>query len=282
MLRNRQRIVNHLERSAVGRNVLLVLRQQRFVRQIQAKPRWATYGFWLVGSDFMANGDYEPVESAFLDRALEESACFINVGANLGYYCCMALKHGNAVIAFEPDPANAQFLLRNLRINGGEGLSTVYIAAAGPSAGIVELYGTGMGASLDSEWAHRNAIRGSLVTQLRINDVVNASRLPQQLLVMIDVEGSELSVLMGMTQLLDRDPAPTWIVEISFYAHLAKSERTRQRCLETFSLFFERGYACLALGNSLESVTWADVNLEADKDIPFGGTRNFVFTKSGQ
>jgi FkbM family methyltransferase len=68
----------------------------------------------------------------------------VNVGANIGYYVCLARWYGKHVVAFEPIGANMRFLLRNLMLNGWSDVG-VFAIALGDRPGIAEIYGGVLG-----------------------------------------------------------------------------------------------------------------------------------------
>lgn len=47
----------------------------------------------------MASGDFEPEETRLIQDLLQEVDTLVNIGANVGYYCCHALSLGKRVIA---------------------------------------------------------------------------------------------------------------------------------------------------------------------------------------
>ena len=49
------------------------------------KTQW---GFSFSGHDSMANGSFEPDETKIVRRLLADVDVLVNVGANVGYYCC--------------------------------------------------------------------------------------------------------------------------------------------------------------------------------------------------
>ena len=130
------------------------------------------HGFSLAGSESMTNGKFEVIETRLVQRLLEHFDVFINIGANVGYYCCFAAKAGRKVVAFEPHPVNCRLLLRNLKQNGFEKQAEVYPTAAGAEPGILELFGSGTAASLVEGWAGISSDNSMLVPLLRLDDVL--------------------------------------------------------------------------------------------------------------
>ncbi len=154
---------------------------------------------------------HEPPVTRLLWRVLEGRSCFVDVGAHLGWYACLAakrLEHGR-VYAFEMDAANFELLRTNLALNRCANVSAVrkavgraggvgrYDRAAGPSSTLA-LSARGEGGasvevvSLDAFLQRENACP----------DVVK-----------IDVEGAELDVLAGMETTL-ASARPRLFVEV--------------------------------------------------------------------
>ncbi len=57
--------------------------------QLALKTPW---GFTLAGRPAMAEGTFEPEETHLVRELLQEVDILINIGANIGYYCCHALS----------------------------------------------------------------------------------------------------------------------------------------------------------------------------------------------
>ena len=79
----------------------------------------------------MAAGTLEPEETALVRKLLQEVDVLVNVGANVGYYCCHALSLGKPVIAVEPIAGNLHYLLANIRNNGWTAYAEVFPMANG-------------------------------------------------------------------------------------------------------------------------------------------------------
>ena len=87
-------------------------------RQTDEDPTMSPLGFKIAGSIAAQQGVFEPTETSIVSRLLDDIDTFVNVGANVGYYCCIALNKNKPVIAFEPIASNVQLLLKNVRANG--------------------------------------------------------------------------------------------------------------------------------------------------------------------
>jgi FkbM family methyltransferase len=115
---------------------------------------------------------------------------FADIGANIGVYTIAAARRGALVTSFEPNPAVAALLRRNIAFNKVAARVNVREVALGASVGEVHL-----------------AIAGTLGLMTRVDHVgsvvVRAETLSQVFdLVKIDVEGYEFEVLGGAAPLI--------------------------------------------------------------------------------
>ncbi len=73
----------------------------------------------------------ERYELALLRKTIREGDVFWDIGANIGYYTCLAAQRvGKAgrVIAFEPAPTTRDFLQQNIELNGFSNVTILPIA----------------------------------------------------------------------------------------------------------------------------------------------------------
>jgi len=135
----------------------------------------------------------------------DAGAVFLDVGAHWGLYALEALKSASfeQIIALEPDPTNFSQLQANLFLNDARGAVRVLQLAASNTE-------RDFGLSLRT---HRNRGATRLVDVGQPNHVVcHGSRLDslfdfsgKLLVVKIDVEGHEMAVLEGMSELLAKN-----------------------------------------------------------------------------
>jgi tRNA G37 N-methylase Trm5 len=88
------------------------------------------WGFKLAGNAAMVQGIFEPAETKLVRNILQNVDILVNVGANIGYYCCHALSMGKQVIAFEPIERNLRYLCKNIKNNGWTGAEVYPMALA--------------------------------------------------------------------------------------------------------------------------------------------------------
>ena len=157
-------------------------------------------------------GTPEP-EYKILERLVSPGDWAIDVGANVGFYTTRLSElvgEEGRVIAFEPVPSTAELLLSNVRRLRNANVTVLNAAAldkSGLSKFTVPKSDNGL---LNPYLAHISQDEGEFSVLCLTIDALDLPRRVR--LVKIDAERSELSVLMGMRQLLARDK-PILIVE---------------------------------------------------------------------
>jgi FkbM family methyltransferase len=236
-----------------GADLYRSLRQRR--AELNARPRPTAEGFLLVGNETMHDGTFEPEERRIIARALRDADVFVDVGANVGYYTCLARAAGATVVAVEPLESNVRALLRGLDANGWTDVEVWPVGVAGESA-IVPLYGASTGASLVEGWAN---ISKSWKTSIPVTtlDILLGHRFGgKRMLIKMDIEGAEYPALRGARSLLERVPKPTWLVEISLAVH---HPVPNAHFAETFEMFWSAGYTAAIAAAGEEEVRPEDV-----------------------
>jgi FkbM family methyltransferase len=158
----------------------------------------------------------QPIPDAPIKVALEllkPGDVALDVGAFVGAFALRAAAKGCGVIAFEPDPLNAMLLRTSIERNGWEEYVSVIEAAADYVEGRSIMYDTGpfgyIGPTTDTSGVRTVAIDDILTrfTTYRTNNRATPK------VIKIDVEGGELNVLRGMSNLLNSPLAPVVIWE---------------------------------------------------------------------
>ena len=223
----------------------------------------------------MSSGAFEPDETRLVQSMLRSDSVFVNVGANVGYYICLARKAGARCVAIEPLDQNVQILQRNVQANGWSDIE-IHPVAVGDQVAMLKLYGGGTAASLVEGWAGASNEHYRFVPVTTLDNVLTNRFAGHSMLVLIDVEGFELNVLRGALRLMVRQPYPSWIVEICVDEHQPNGVRINPSLLETFNLFWSHGYRAERIGCTGGPVLPSDVACWAEgKDLP--RTHNFLF-----
>jgi len=253
-------------------------RSLQYKRILKKPPTLTSWGFKLAGNPSMEQGTFEPVETKVIRNILDEIDVLVNVGANIGYYCCHALSMDKSVIAFEPIQQNLRFLSQNIKSNNWSGVE-IYPIALSNEIGILEIYGGGTGASIIKGWAGtpNNYVR--LVPSSTM-DVVLGTRLQEKkVLILIDVEGAEKAVLEGANKMLAMEPKPIWLVEIMANEHQPDGVAMNPDFKSIFQLFFQKGYQAFSVDGDMGLVTMDQVELILEGNLK-PTTHNYIFCES--
>lgn len=234
-------------------------------------------GFRMVGDLAFRTGSYEPAETLFLTTELGECDVFVDVGANVGFFSCLARSHAKRVVAFEPLSSNLDLLYRNLALNRWLDVE-VFPVALGARPAVTELFGEATGASLLPGWADSSPGHKRFVAVSTLDITVGTRFAGERLLVKVDVEGWELPVLRGAEKLLDRSPSPVWLVENALGVHAPVGQRVAP-FTEVFELFRRRGYRAHPVGRPEAAIDAAQVERWALAGRTDGGVYNFVFRR---
>lgn len=255
--------------------VAALYRSMRDSLAFMEKPIDTPWGFKLAGNIAMAQGAFEPEETELIRNILKDVDVLVNVGANVGYYCCHALSMGKAVIAFEPIQRNLRYLCANIKANGWS--CEIYPLALSNGVGVLEMFGGDTGASLVKGWAGTPESYVTLVPYSTMDLVLGTRLTGKKVLVVMDVEGAEKWVLEGGSKMLANDPKPIWLIEISVAEHQPRGVGINPRLTDTFRCMFEAGYQAVTADKEMRSVTPAQIE-DAQRGVSSSlGTHNFLF-----
>lgn len=180
----------------------------RFPRQIQHELRRHYYS-WQIRRGRFATHERE---FQMLESFVAAGDWAIDVGANVGHYASRLSKlvgPSGRVIAFEPVPRTFELLTANARQFPYPNVTLMNVALSDTPVVASMDVPTGEGGAYLAHLTDHDTGLSVLCLPL---DVISLPR-PVRL-VKIDAEGHELSVLRGMTRLLQRD-RPALIAEVS-------------------------------------------------------------------
>lgn len=263
--------------SAIGQQLKCLERYIRFYRKAMKPAPMTPHGFKLYGSRAMQDGRFEPLETQLVNDILPHCDAFINVGANVGYYCCHAIKHGKPVFAFEPIDLNVRHLLANIRLNGWSDKIEIFPTALGAENGILEIFGAGTGASLIKGWANTSQFDVTLAPVLTLDNVLADRIIEKRCFIMVDIEGAERFMLAGAKRFLNAETKPVWMIEICVDEHQPNGAKINPNLLQTFDFFFETGYGAWTADASPRRITRDEVAAVANSQVNTLGTHNFIF-----
>lgn len=201
---------------------------------------------------------------------------FVDVGSNAGVYSTVALAHGCQVLAFDPQPACAQLIKKNMCLNAhypsmanGAGVAVVNRPVSDvPSEISMMISGPVSQPWCDGKFSvdmqHKSAVdvstdgaKGATFVKktVSLDDLLLNSTL-QLYLVKIDTEGFELSVLRSMRKLLAGKRVAYMMVEVT-PVFWARDGLAREDVYKEFSALLKLGCAIQrALDVNFASKSW--------------------------
>jgi FkbM family methyltransferase len=180
-------------------------------------------GWWLARNDFLGAAmfydGFENTESAFVERFLAPGMTVLDIGAHHGYYTLLASRKvgpQGIVLAIEASPREREHLRLHLRINRCKNVR-IEDRALGETNGTAELFlvqGWESGCNSLRQPAISGQTQPVAVQIARLDRVLEEQQIAHVDFIKLDVEGAELSVLKGATQLLSRAPRPVILAEV--------------------------------------------------------------------
>jgi FkbM family methyltransferase len=154
-----------------------------------------------VSAKIREHGVWEAFESHLVCQLLQPGDCFIDVGANIGYYSVLAaaaVGEDGRVFAFEPEPTNFALLETNIALNGLNQVSSVNAGLAAKNCK-AQLYLS------DDNWGDhqiydRGEQRSSTSIELIRGDDYLRNKTEHIDVLKIDTQGAEFQVLTGLEQ----------------------------------------------------------------------------------
>lgn len=186
--------------------------------------------FWSIHR----HGHYEPESSRLLGDLLRPGDTFVDIGSNNGYYAVLASQYVGTtgrVLAIEPNPRAVERLQRNVELNGLEGIVSVLPVALGETEGT----GTLSVSTFEDGWATLGQFPGPKTTyRVRVASLNDILEPTESIVMKIDAEGAEESILRGMTEVIDRTANVAILLE---WNHLFGTEALWEYLHATFRVF---------------------------------------------
>jgi len=201
--------------------LLLPTPKQRIIAEtVNGFSVWVDPAFDKSGleHDIYYLGTYEKGTVSVMECFLQPTDNFIDVGANIGFVSLTAAKictHGQ-VFSFEANPDTFKILQENIELNNFKNI-TPFAIGLGSQKGILKIYPNTLknnrgGASMVQ--SDLNKGESGVDVNVECLDALT-NQIPSAAMMKIDVEGFEMEVLKGATNLLSGKNAPALIVECS-------------------------------------------------------------------
>lgn len=260
----------------------MAYRFKRDSRHILEEANETPMGFKLIGNRSMEQGTFEPEEVEIVKKLLRKVDVFINIGANIGYYCCLALSYRKYTVAFEPIELSLRYLYKNIKANHWENDIEIFPLALSNKVGIIDIYGDGTGASLIKGWAGIPEQYVRSVPTSTADNVLGFRFEGKKCLVLVDIEGAEKYMLEGAGNFLDREQKPIWMVEISITEHQPKGVTVNPNLFSTFEIFWDKGYDAWTADQQVRLVSPDEVKAICRNGKDTLLIHNFLFIEKGK
>jgi FkbM family methyltransferase len=244
---------------------------------VTGTPVMTPMGFCFFGIRSMMDGTFEAEETVTIRSLLQEIDLFVNVGANIGYYCCHACQLNVPVIAFEPIPLNRTALSRNLAANGWTERVDLRALAVSDRPGTATIYGSRLGASLIPGWAGSPEHYSTIVTLSTLDAEIAPQTAGRRVLIVVDIEGAEWRMLQGAAQVLSQSPKPIWIIEVAVAENQPAGTSINPHLMATFEMFWAQGYEARMADRSQRLITPDEVRAVVTTGRDTLGAHNFLF-----
>lgn len=163
--------------------------------------------FWYLGS---IEPDVTPVFLRQL-RKIPPNSCFVDVGANRGYYSLIAART-HRVFAFEPNPGPLANLRESVALNAFENVTLIQ-AAVSDSSGLGRLHIHESVTELSSLVQIHDDLNSHVeVETVTLDEYFRGFPDVKVGLIKMDIQGAELLALRGASEMLERQ-RPVLIVE---------------------------------------------------------------------
>jgi len=212
-----------------------------------------------------------------LEKEIKEGDVILDIGANIGYYALMEknlVGQQGTVYSLEPSPLNYYLLQKNVRLNKAESVIYPFKLAGGAKASKEKLY--------TSEFSNLNTFMPDLykcgkkskaITDSYVwVDVVDMTFFLKDKknidLIRMDIEGSEVEVLEGLTSAIK---SGIFLGKIVFECHFPKYDDERHSMRKQLTMLFQNGYyAKIMTSNDEKKTHFHKRNYKPDQIVPTG------------
>lgn len=190
-----------------------------------------------VGHQWIMYRQYEPFETSLVKRFITSGMTVYNIGANIGYYSLIAsdrVGSSGQVIAFEPAQQNLELLNRTVSENQLTNVRIMPVAiGAADGVAMLALSATNSGDHQVLSGARED--RATTDVPLRSVDSLIAEEVLQPDAIIMDVQGSELDVLRGMSATLRHPKLKTIFTEFWYGGLNRRHPNGAKEFVETLS-----------------------------------------------
>jgi FkbM family methyltransferase len=197
-------------------------------------------------------GLYEKYETKLFKKLIKKGMVVVDVGANIGYYTLLAARcvgEEGKVFAFEPDPYNYSLLCKNIEVNGYRNVIPLRKAVFSKSGKMkMFLDKSNLGGHSLSE-ANVDKDTSIMIEVTSLDDYFKNTDYKIDV-IKVDVQGSEMEVLEGMTNIINQNDNLKIITE--FWPIGIRNSGSSPRGF--LNRLVESGFLLYQIGQYLEAV----------------------------
>ncbi len=169
----------------------------------------------------LSKGNYESFTVELFKKHLKSGMTVVDGGAHIGFYTLLAAQlvgiSGN-VYSFEPDPCNYQCLLFNIHKNHYHNVKTIQKALSNKSESVTFYQSPGtISSSIGDRGLPSRPLLGLSVKKFLVQSTTVDSQLENARvnLIKLDIEGSELLAINGMSKIIENNPDLVLFIEVN-------------------------------------------------------------------
>jgi FkbM family methyltransferase len=183
-------------------------------------------------------GFYEREAVLLMEKLMQPNTCFIDIGANTGYYSICASKYSEAVFAFEPSPEHVEEIRKNIELNSNTNIEVIPYALSNENITTTYYYSDAENLGMGGLTAPTNfsGVTAKVATVV-LDEWLAKKRIKNVGLIKMDIEGAEYNALLGMVNMIG-ERLPMVMIEID-NTLLARFKYT---AADIFLFFRERNY----------------------------------------
>jgi FkbM family methyltransferase len=172
----------------------------------------------LIDRKIITGEDHDPDVKYLIDSELADGGVYIDIGANIGYFCLLAASKKNVeVLAFEPSPRERNRLYDNIQLNAFTNVSVFPYALSDEEQklhlSIARDWNPGLNSFIVDLGSER--VDSIEVGCYRFDSLITDEILKKVKVIKMDVEGYEMTVLNGMTGSMQKLQNAKFILEIN-------------------------------------------------------------------
>ncbi|HEV3223253.1 MAG TPA: FkbM family methyltransferase [Puia sp.] len=214
-------------------------------------------------SRFIYEG-FETTEIKFLNYFLKEGDCFVDIGSNIGMFSLYASRMvgpSGLVIAFEPASETYKRMLENIKLNNIENIKPNLLGLSDKDE-VLELNISSNGYEAWNTFVKTADKKFSLKEKVEVKSLDNFLRgnaidINKISLIKLDVEGFEINVLKGSSELLASQNAPVFMVEFTDDNAISAGNC----CHELYKLLLQYNYSWYSYDAALNKLNWEPMRL---------------------